>query len=227
MRSSESVLRLRSILRCTDRSGALEGSASRADALLAWPDPDAGLGWLPDRLAGDPRLLCGLLALDAPSFDDRLAEAMSLRPAAVACPGIVGGRALQQLGARIAVQEAELGIDDGATRIVAFPADTPAGVFALPSLAGAGRRLAALAWDALALAGACRIDPEDATEALRPSETQLVLAAASCGVPALAAGPRRSGDAFGTICRHARRRGFGGAVVDDAAAAEAANAAFG
>ncbi len=46
------------------------------------------------------------------------------------------------------MREAECGLEDGGTRIIAIATETAAGLFALGSFAGASRRLAGLAWGA-------------------------------------------------------------------------------
>ena len=58
----------------------------------------------------------------------------------------VGGIDVSTLGAKLAVREAEHGLDDGATAIIAIATENARGVFVLGTLAGASHRLAGVAW---------------------------------------------------------------------------------
>ena len=175
------------------------------------------------------RLLCELPALASPEFEGELARAMALGPAAVVLPCVECGADLQQLGSRLAVQEAEGGLPDGSTRILTWAAETPKAALILPSLVGASRRLAALIWDGERLAQAAGIRAD--TSALVSIESQVVLAARACGVPALHHSTDAAGSDPATRFRHLRGRGFGGVILDRSAQAphlvSLANAIFG
>ena len=71
---------------------------------------------------------------------------MPAGPDGIMLPKTVGGRDVSHLGAKLAVREAEYGLADGATRIIAIATETARGVFALGTLAGASQRLAGVAW---------------------------------------------------------------------------------
>ncbi|MCW2284999.1 citrate lyase subunit beta/citryl-CoA lyase [Rhodoblastus acidophilus] len=164
------------------------------------------------------RSLARIHALTSGFADSDLDAVMAHAPYGIILPQACGGRDVQHLGAKLAVREAENGLEDGSTRILAAAADLPEAIFALGSLAGATRRLLGLLWDGAALAGALGVG-EDA-DILAVARAQLVFAAAAAGAPALvdaAASPDFS---------RARRDGFGGAVVANRAAAEACERIF-
>ena len=62
-------------------------------------------------------------------------------------PRSLGGASVQQLGAKLAVREAEFALADGATRIIAV-AETARSLFGMASYRGSSARLNGLAWDA-------------------------------------------------------------------------------
>ncbi len=127
--------------------------AQRAQALR----PSAGLGV--GEAAGEkdarlPALIVRVNALDSGLLEDDLAGIMPAGPARLMQPKCVGGRDVQHLGARLAVHEAEAGLEDGTTQLIAIVTETPAALFALGTLAGASRRLCALTWGGEDLAAA-------------------------------------------------------------------------
>jgi citrate lyase beta subunit len=58
-----------------------------------------------------------------------------------------GGKDVTLLSARLRIQEAECGIEDGATRILPIVTETPAAVFSAGSYSGASERLSGLTWE--------------------------------------------------------------------------------
>ena len=89
-------------------------------------------------------------------FDDDLDAAMAATPDEIVLP-VRNGADVQHLGVKLAVREAELGLADGATRIIALVAG-PGAVFQLGSFVSASPRLAALAFDARAFATSLGIE---------------------------------------------------------------------
>jgi citrate lyase subunit beta/citryl-CoA lyase len=65
---------------------------------------------------------------------------MEAGPDGIMLPKAAGGPDVAHLGAKLAVREAEFGLPDGETRIVAIATETGRGVFALGTYAGASRR---------------------------------------------------------------------------------------
>lgn len=123
------------------------------------------------------------------SPDGDLAAAMAPHPAGLAIPVPQGGRDVAYLGTRLAVQEAEAGLADGSTCILAM-VETAAAVLALPTLAGSSPRLRGIAWDADALArdiGAPASRDGDGVliPPLMLIRSQVVLTAAATGVAAV------------------------------------------
>ncbi len=131
--------------------------------------------------------------------------AMATAPDAILLPGVVGGGGVQHLAARLAVYEAECGLADGITQIIALAGDTARGVLALGTVPGASRRLSGLGWRAEM--------PCDDTTSLnatnRLARALTLVAAAAAEVDAIDAaslGPDL--DALARDCEAARRDGF-------------------
>lgn len=126
-----------------------------------------------------------------------------------ACPnGILlgetqNGADLQQLSVKLSVREAELGLADGSTGIIATVATSAAGVFELDTLAGRTQRLAGLV---------CGADD------LALAKNLFLLAARAAGVAAIdAASPPDIDDArLRALCEAARRDGFHGKLAANA-----------
>jgi citrate lyase subunit beta/citryl-CoA lyase len=148
--------------------------------------------------------------------DRELESAMRARPNGIWLRDAIGRHAAEQLGARVAVLEARLGIADGATGIVAS-VESAAGALAMPSLTAIGPRLAGIAWDRRALSRSIGCDPSAAAEMaepLRAVRASLVLAAAAGGVPALDSATGGSED-FEREASLARRDGFAAKLALD------------
>src|SRR5215216_196954 len=97
------------------------------------------------READRPRLFVRVNALATGLTDADLDAVMAAGPDGIMLPKTVGGPDVSHLGAKIAVREAEFGLADGATTIIAIATENAKGVFALGGLAGASRRLAGVA----------------------------------------------------------------------------------
>jgi len=104
------------------------------------------------RLAIRPRLyvrvnpfVSGLTAAD-------LDAAIPAAPDGVVLPKCLGGADVQRLGANLAVREAENGLVDGSTRIIAIAAESARALFGFASYRGASGRLEGLAWGGEGLA---------------------------------------------------------------------------
>lgn len=118
-----------------------------------------------------------------------LDAAMASHPTGLAISVPAGARDVAYLGTRLAVHEAEAGLADGSTRILAL-VETAAAVLVLPTLVGASPRLCGIAWDADALARDIGAPASrDADGVLIPPlmliRSQVVLAAAAAGVAAV------------------------------------------
>lgn len=106
------------------------------------------------RAAVAPRLIVRVNALRSGAIVADLDVILRGRPDAIMLPKCEGGPDIQHLGALLAVREAENGIADGATGIIAIATETPLALFRLGTIAGASLRLRGLTWGAEDLAGA-------------------------------------------------------------------------
>ncbi len=97
-------------------------------------------------LAPRPRLFVRVNPLDGGLADADLEAVMPAAPDAIVLPKSLGGASVQQLGAKLAVHEAEHGLADGATRILAIASETARALFGFESYIGCSRRLEGLAW---------------------------------------------------------------------------------
>ncbi|NBJ12289.1 HpcH/HpaI aldolase/citrate lyase family protein [Microvirga sp. SYSU G3D207] len=95
---------------------------------------------------GRPRLFVRVNGLTTGLIDADLDGVMGAGPDGIVLPKTVGGADVAHLGAKLAVREAEFGLEDGATRILAIATENAAGVFALGTFAGASHRLMGLTW---------------------------------------------------------------------------------
>jgi citrate lyase subunit beta/citryl-CoA lyase len=93
-----------------------------------------------------PRLFLRVNPLDGALADADLEAVMAQAPDAIVLPKSLGGASVQQLGAKLAVHEAEHGLPDGATRILAIASETARALFGFESYIGCSRRLEGLAW---------------------------------------------------------------------------------
>ncbi len=85
-------------------------------------------------LAGRPRLYVRVNGLTTGLTDADLDGIMQAAPDGIVLPKAVGGQDVSHLGAKIAVREAEFGLADGGTRILAIATETAPGRFRLGHL---------------------------------------------------------------------------------------------
>jgi|GEM_PF-1405565 len=92
---------------------------------------------------------------DTGQTENDLSHVMPSKPNGIVLSSVVGYNDVARLAAMLAVAEAEYGLEQGSTRILAVAGDSSAGIMALSSFATAQgparRRLAGLAWDSRAL----------------------------------------------------------------------------
>jgi citrate lyase subunit beta/citryl-CoA lyase len=156
-----------------------------------------------------PQLFVEVAPLESALVEADLDALFGPGPDGVFLPSCDGAASLQRMSVKLAVREAQAGLPDGATRIGAFAGGDPGAALALRSLAGASPRLAALAFDEAGLRAALGLACGDGA-AVQIARGTVVLAAASAGVPALAAPvPTGENKAFAA----ARRDGFRGAMA--------------
>jgi citrate lyase subunit beta/citryl-CoA lyase len=205
-----------------------EALRRRADAILVEFEPDeaaarsAALDFFARaRAQADPPRLF----IKAPSAEDSGLEAVfaALAPDGLVLEAANGRAAVQRLSSRLAVLEAQAGLADGATRILALAAQTPAAAVGLGTYAGASPRLVGLAFGGGRLPGRRHGAPR------RLARTLLVLGAAAAGVAAIdeASAKGGAGTGFAKLCEAARRDGFTGKFAVSPAQVEIVNAVFG
>src|SRR5215217_6667308 len=86
-----------------------------------------------------PRLFVRVNGLTTGLTDADLDGVMPGAPDGIVLPKAIGGIDVSHLGAKLAVREAEFGLADGETRILAIATENALGVFALGTFAGASR----------------------------------------------------------------------------------------
>lgn len=162
-----------------------------------------------------PRLYVRVNGLTTGMIDADLDGVMRAAPDGIVLPKSVGGADVAHLGAKLAVREAEFGLEDGATRILAIATENAAGVFALGTFGGASHRLMGLTWGGEDLsadlgAEANRDDNGAYTDPYRLARSLTLLGAAAAGVDAIDSVFTNFRDMEGLAaeCRAARRDGY-------------------
>jgi citrate lyase subunit beta/citryl-CoA lyase len=95
--------------------------------------------------SGGPVLIVRANALDSGETDADLDAVMPGAPDAIQLPGSLGATSVQQLSTKLAVREAQLGLPDGAIRVIAV-VDTAQALFNMGSYRGSSARLMGIAW---------------------------------------------------------------------------------
>lgn len=183
--------------------------------------------------AGVPQLLVRINALDTGLADDDLAAVMTSRPDGIVLPKAADGRDVTHLDAKLAVHEAEAGIDDGATGIIAIATETAGALFTLGTYRGASPRLGGLSWGAEDLSaelGASAVR-DDAGEWLPPYQMARCLCLAGAVhaevVPIdTVFTDFRDGDGLAAACAAAARDGFTAKLAIHPGQVEPINRAF-
>ena len=167
-----------------------------------------------------PRLYVRVNGLRSGLTSADLDAIMPSRPDGIVLPKCLGGASLQQLGAMLAVKEAELGFAAGATHIMAIVTETPAAIFKMDTYACASARLDALTWGAEDLAACLGANSNRDADGvyLFPyllARSLTLFAAAAAGVPAIDAVYANFRDlaALRRECECAKRDGFGGKMA--------------
>lgn len=165
--------------------------------------------------------------------DDDLAALVPVKPDGIMLPKSNSGQDVQQLSAKLRVREAENGLPDGTIKIVPIITETPAGVLAAATYAGASARLAGLTWGAEDLSAAigarsARDEHGRYTDVFRHARLTTILAAGAAEVAAIdTVFPNfRDMAAFAAECAEAERDGFTGKMAIHPDQVPVINAAF-
>ncbi len=147
--------------------------------------------------------------------DADLDAVMLAYPTGILLGDTKNGADLQQLSVKLSVREAEVGLADGSTKIIAAVATSPASVFELGTLSGKTQRLAGLIFGEDELAHALDGSSDHAAIALAKNMT--LLAAKAAGVAAIdaSAPPGIDSVRLRDLCEIAKRAGFHGKLASD------------
>jgi citrate lyase subunit beta/citryl-CoA lyase len=172
-------------------------------------------------------------ALDTGLTEEDLAIVMPARPHGIMLPKSESGRMVTELDARLAVHEAEAGIDDGATRILAIATETAASVFGLGTYARASSRLSGLTWGAEDLSAAIGAEASRGSDHAYGSPFRLVRDLVLFGAVAAGAAPvdgvytaYKDTDGLRAEAEAARRDGFTAKLAIHPAQVPIINAVF-
>jgi citrate lyase subunit beta/citryl-CoA lyase len=167
------------------------------------------------RRAPRPRLIVRVNPLGGELTDADLEAVMAEAPDAVMLPKCLGGASVQQLGAKLAVHEAEHGLADGATRILAIATESARALYGFASYIGCSRRLEGLAWGGEDLSADLGAETNRLADGAYAAPYALaraltLIGAAAAGVSAIDAAFANFHDAegLGAEARAARRDGF-------------------
>ena len=167
------------------------------------------------RRPGAPRLIVRVNALDSGLTDADLDAVMVGAPDMIMLPKARSGVDVGHLGAKLAVHEAQSGLADGATRIIAIATETAGSLFALGTYAGSSPRLAGLTWGAEDLSADIGAEGNrDEAGAYTPpfalARNLMLFGAAAAEVPAIdtVSTDFRNVAALRAECEAARRDGF-------------------
>jgi citrate lyase subunit beta/citryl-CoA lyase len=165
--------------------------------------------------ADGPRLFVRVNGLATGLTEADLDGVMPASPDGIVLPKAVGGIAVSHLGAKLAVREAEFGLDDGITAIVAIATETAGSIFTLGTFAGASHRLQGMTWGGEDLsvdvgAQTNRLEDGSYTDPYRLARSLTLFGAAAAGVDAIDAVYTnfRNEAGLAAECHAARRDGF-------------------
>ena len=197
-------------------AGLAAGLAARPDILLL--EGVAGLE-PPNRCGPEPRIFVRIGPLDSDGVGAELEAALGAGIRGIWLPGAIGRRSVEQLGAKLAVREAEHGTEIGSTRIIAS-VESAQGALAVGSLSVAGPRLAGLAWDERAIRRELGLPADVSPREPDPApclqiRAMLVLAARAAGILAIdgPCNPADASDGLASAVARARRDGFSGMLA--------------
>jgi citrate lyase subunit beta/citryl-CoA lyase len=165
--------------------------------------------------ANRPRLFVRVNGLATGLTDADLDGVMAAAPDGIVLPKAIGGVDISHLGTKLAVREAEFGLADGGTAVIAIATENARGLFALGTFAGASQRLAGLTWGgedlSVDVGAESNRDAEGRyTAPYRLARSLTLFGATAAGVDPIDAVYTNFRDEAGLTaeCREARRDGF-------------------
>ncbi|YBV97433.1 CoA ester lyase [Phyllobacteriaceae bacterium JZ32] len=180
-----------------------------------------------------PRLYVRINDLGSAFVDDDLAAIVGAGPCGIVLPKSDGGPDVVQLSARLNVHEAEAGLVEGSTEIIAIATETAIGTLSTASYRNATPRLIGLSWgaeDLSAAIGARTARDEDGnyTDPFRLARALTLLGAAAANVTAIDTVYVNLKDeaGFKNECVAAERDGFTAKLAIHPAQIPVINAAF-
>ncbi|RCS24570.1 CoA ester lyase [Phyllobacterium salinisoli] len=189
--------------------------------------------FLQDAPAGSPRLYVRINDLASAFADDDLAATVRARPQGIILPKSDGGTDVTRLSARLNVREAEAGMPEGVTKIIAIATETAVGTLSMASYRRCTPRLAGLSWGAEDLSMAigartARDDNGDYTDPFRLARALTLLGAAAAEIAAIDTVYVNLKDDAGlmTECAAAERDGFSAKLAIHPAQIPVINAVF-
>ena len=163
----------------------------------------------------------------SPFWPDDLIETFAARPSIYVIPKVESAADLHRVSQRLTQLEGAAGLPIGAVRLLAI-VETAAGVMNLRAIAGADRRLAALALGAEDFAGDVGAQRTREGWEVFYARSAVVTAAAACGLPAIDTVYTDLIDDTGLAaeCEAMRKMGFRGKLAVHPRQVEIINAAF-
>ena len=168
----------------------------------------------------NPKIYVRVNDLSTGLTDDDLAAVMKARPDGIMVPKCNSGSDLEHLAAKLRVHEAENGLDDGTTKIIAIMTETAIGVLSASTYHAPCPRLAGLTWGAEDLSAAIgamatRDGNGHYTDVFRLARTMTILTASAVEVAAIDTVFVNFRDAEGLRleCAEAARDGFTGKLA--------------
>jgi citrate lyase subunit beta/citryl-CoA lyase len=163
-----------------------------------------------------PRLFVRINDLASGMADDDLAAIMPSLPGGILLPKSNGGKDVTRLSAKLNVHEADAGIEEGSTQIIAIITETAIGTLSAASYPGSSkRRLTGLSWGAEDLSAAigartARDESGRYTDVFRLARAVTILGASAADVAAIDTVfiNFRDDDGLASECAAAERDGF-------------------
>ncbi|PRD42277.1 CoA ester lyase [Phyllobacterium phragmitis] len=146
--------------------------------------------FLQDAPEGGPRLYVRINDLGSAFADDDLTVTVGARPEGIILPKSDGGTDVVKLSARLNVHEAEAGLPEGITKIIAIATETAMGTLSMASYCNSTPRLVGLTWGAEDLSAAigartARDENSNYTDPFRLARALTLLGAAAADVAAI------------------------------------------